>query len=643
MFLLNTIAGSSPAGPTDSSSQLLQAENKIQSLESLLKSIFMGGDPNSADIDSINQQLAQAREDECNILNIQGDSLEHDPSAYYNGIKNDELLIEQQIQELQTKLNQLEPNTDITQLTKELNKLTTYRKELEDSDNFWGGLTAAHKQFEVSMQKKDEFFGGYNKLTELEGLLSFLESGKNGNEFDIDPNTTGIQTAQNITNLNDKDEIRNQITKLKTDLLDEISSVKDETWFKSFLDSSGESLSKIDEGTQALQEKINNLNQVFISMASGDLKECNTGGVTYSSISAVEGQLLRSTSYLQDLINTGSFINQIKNITSADSDTQAGLIADAKKSLLSEQKKYSQIDQVTSAMYKTMELEGLLTNLNTATESMFKIDGVDNNDISAVTEVLKTAKENETKLREESGITPETAAETSLAFTKKMNELVSGRINELNMVEQYLTQASQVFYKMIETLGSSAPDSFYFEDPNLTAIRMEIKRVGDYKTEMSETEAYWNKIVSNNTTAKPVAGNQSPPAVTLASKPSSPPQPPAAVKSFAESSGKKISNLMEIFDMVDQGESVEELKSREASITQEIKSLTSKLKTLFGSPTASPSDKQKVLDTIGELKSTLSGIQQDMSHASLMGQIGNSVKETLSKESIYQNIYSSRF
>lgn len=654
MFLLNTIFGSSNTGPIDGFNKLFETENKVEELEALLKSIYMGGTLDDATIDAVKQQLAQAMGEEFSLLQTLGDTFEHDPSVRYNEIKSDEVLLEQKIKELQAKLDTLntapvisenddakaialvEREKEIAKVTEELNRLTSYKAELTNSDKFWSELTSSHKQFEVSMQRKDEFFngsktdgvssGGYNRLLELEGLLQYLEGGGNGSEYDTNKDMNGIQLVQNINNLNDKNEIRDKIIKLKTELLNEIPTIKNETWFKTFLDGSGDSLTKIDTEAQTLQKKINDLNKAFTSMIAGEVNEISIGGVLYKDISGIKDQISRTNSYLLDLDGSKSFINQIKNIASANDTNKA--IEDAKKSLLSELTKSSQAEQVTSAMYRTMELQGLLTNLNVDRKISSVISGVDNSNVDAVEEALNAAKENEARLREESGITTENTSAFSLTFARKMNELVGDRISDLQGFESYLTQANQTFYRMIRSLGYMSPDSYYFDNPNLVAVRMNLQRVEEYKKGMDEIEAYWVKIVKDNNEnpapSKPVADKTSETAKILTAR-----------------TEKKVSNFREIFDFVSDRDSVEYLESREASIKDEIEFQVSRLNALVNSSPTFTSDKQKAVDKIGELKSSLRNIIQQKSNATLMEQIGNSVKETLSKESIYHGIYSS--
>ena len=107
MFLLSTILGTSSNGPTDGFSQLFETENKIEGLEELLKNAYLGGSSDVNSIDTIKQQLAQARQEESSFLSTFGDSLEHDPSVRYDEIKSDELAAEQRVTELQTSLEKL--------------------------------------------------------------------------------------------------------------------------------------------------------------------------------------------------------------------------------------------------------------------------------------------------------------------------------------------------------------------------------------------------------------------------------------------------------------------------------------------------------------------------------------------------------
>lgn len=657
MFLLNTIPGTPPTGPTDGPSKLFETENKVESLEMLLRSIYLNEpydydlkteelEPNpyvdNTDIDAIRQVLSETRNEEYNLLNTTGDTLEHDPSVRYNEVKSDEALVEQKIKELQARLDALNTespneseNAEIAKINEELERLTEYKGELSSSDKFWSDVTSSHKIFEVSMQRKEQFFngvsasgetsGGYNKLLELNGLLTFLESGKDGNNYDIDLKTEGIQKPQGITNLNDRNEIRNQILKLRTELLSQIPVIKDENWFKTFLGESENTLGKIDEEAIALQKKTDDLNQAFISLISGEVTEVTIGDIKYSSVAEVTNQLLNTNSYMQDLTATKEFLNQINKIASTNDSAPA--VTDATKNLLLQQDQSLKIEQATLAMYRTLELQGLLTNLMVGRVPTFSVDGVAM-DIDSISTALNQVKEHEVRLREEAGIEENKISELNLSFARKMHQMVDNRINDLNLTEKYLGEIGQIFYGMVRSLGYMVPDSYYLEDPNLIAVKMERQRVEEYKNGIAETEAYWNKITDDSK-------NQE-------EKPTTQPAAKNIAKTLTQDNERKVSNLREIFDFVSERESVENLKSREEEIKQEIEYQINKLNALVNNSPNFRFDKQKLLDEIDGLKSRLSGILQQKSHANLMEQIGNAVKETLSKESIYQGIYSSR-
>ncbi len=297
-----------------------------------------------------------------------------------------------------------------------------------------------------------------------------------------------------------------------------------------------------------------------------------------------------------------------------------------------EQEQYSKAAQITSAMYRTMELQELLTNLYVGRQSLFSVDGVDNNNLDAVTEALNVAKRNEALLRNATGMLAEGSL-VSMSFAKKMNELVSNRITLLQGVEKYLTQSSQQFYNMIQSAYPIAPSSFYFEDPNLVAVRIELQRLEDYKKGIDENEAYWNKIAGNNQTVDNSNETSTPkPAVNNTSE---------AIKMLAAGTDMKISNLKDIFDFVSERDSVENLESREASIKQEIKSQLGRLDSLISNSPTFSTDRQRGSDKVAELMAMLNSVIQEKSRSSLMEQIGNSIKEAISTQSTYQGIYSS--
>jgi len=659
MFLFSIVPiGLRGALGDESNDEVHKLENQIKQLEGFYTSKLLGYDFDAdlsapgiqklqiegldlSNMDAVNNELEKERNQEIDLIQKIGFTLDEDPNnrlleiqakirvagqrlENLNGLKNALSLGNanpntagiQVVSGLNTPLN---PNgsKDINVVMEQIKVTEAYEKMLNDAKDFWNKILDA---------QNNNGSGGYNRLLEFEGLLKHLENGGNGNQYDIDQNASGIQLMQGVTNLNDKNEIKDKIVKLKTELLDKVPAIKNDAWFKSFINGSGDSLAKMDGETQTLQKKIDDLNQAFISIISGELSEVNIGGVLYKDISGIKDQIFKTTSYMQDLSSYKSFLNQIKSTSSSDIDKT---VEDAKKNILLEAEKSSQAEKVTSAMYRTMELEGLLTSLNTARQASYSVDGVDNSDADAVSQALDEAKTNETRLREESGLTSQSDSLFNLTFARKMNELVGGRINDLQSVEQYLTQVSQKFYSITKSLGSAAPGSFSFEDPTLVAVRMELQRVEEYKKGTDEIQAYWNKIIgdSNKQTETP----QTKPKTTTTQD---------IAKTLAASNERKISSLKEIFDFLSDSNSVESLQSREVSIRQEIESQIKKLNGLINSSPTFTSDKQKTFDMIGELRSVLSSIIQQKSYSRLMGQIGNSVKETLSRELINQGIYS---
>ncbi len=665
MFVLDIISGIPPTGPNDGLNELFGTENKIVSLESLLRSIYLKEsydyDPNAdglqpypgldnSDIDVIRQALSEAREEESTLLDTVGDTLTRDPSVRYGEIKNEELMLDQQIAETQATVNSLNEasnsqdingansnENEIGFYTDELNRLTSYREELQGSDKFWSELTSSHEEFEISMQRKDEFFngistngqtdGGYNRILGLEGLLGYLESGKNGNGYDVDPDTDGIQTIQGITNLNNKNEIREQIARLQVELLNEIPAVKNETWFKTFLNGTEGTIGKIDEEAQALEAKTNSLNQAFISMVSGELSEVTIGDVKYSSVDAVRNQILRTNSYLQDLNAEKDFLNQINNIASADDPDS--LIDDASENLFLNQSQFLKVKNATFAMYRTMELQGLLTNLTIGKSPSYSIPGVSNN-IILITAALAKAEKNETTLMEEAGITPESTALLHLEFTKKMNAMVSNKISDLQKAEQFLVKTSQMVHMRIQSTGYLAPNSLLAEDPNLQVVRFLLKKIQTYKNQVNESEAYWNKVVDDsrqaalNNTSDDTSNNSS-----------------GTIQTIIARTGKNIKTLKGVFDFMSSRDTVENLESQEAIIKDEIAYQIRKLNSLSRSSPTFQADKQRILSEISNLEGSLSQIVQEKSRSTFMDQITASVKDTLSRESTYKKFYTS--
>lgn len=543
MFVLNTISGNSNTGPADALNNSFITENKITSLESLLKSLYLNDSDlnkeglqlstnlDNTSIDAIKQQIALAREEESNILSMLGDPLENDLLVRYNEIKNGLLSAEQGI-----------------------------------------------KEYEESIQRKNDFFAA-------------------------------------ISSLGDNNLTAEQKLKIRTELLDKIPAIKNEAWFKIFLEDAEKSISKINEDTQSLQKQLDELNQTFISILAGDSDKSNQD---------IKDQILKAINSLSSLNNEKNFLNQIKNIASADSDSESKVLDDAKKGIASDLQKSLQTEQVFAAMYKRMELQALETVLMVRGEPTYKIPGVENN-LEAITEALNAAKADEAKLRDQSGITLESNAAVNLTFAKKMNEIVDRRITDLKDAEQFLIEANQIFYKMLKAAGYPAPDSFYYEDPNLITTKLDLQKVEEYKKGMEQLEAYWNQVMIDNKLINTLqlANNTSP-----------------SIKAIVKGTEKKVIDLKAIFDFMSDRESVESLESRESSVKYEIETEIKKLASLISNSPTYITDRKHILDKVAGLKASLSSIIQQKSYSKLMSQIEGSVKESLSKESIFQSIYS---
>lgn len=674
MFLLNTIAGTSSSGPDDAFSLLFQTESKIESLETLLRSFYLREqfdynpetaelDPypelNNSDVDAIKQALTEAREEEQNLLSILGDTLERDPSVRYQEVQSEELEIGQKIAEVQSTLDTLNANTeidnqnDIQFYMDELNRLTAYKSELNVSDDFWSQLMAEHLDFEVSMQKKDQFFnggpgetsGGYNTLMQYEGLLGFLESGKNGNEYDINPEMDGIQKPQGLLDLNNKSEIREKILVLQKQLINQIPEIKDESWFQTFLEDNESTLAENAAEIIATQRKVNSLNYAFTKMAAGEQSEVTIAGVTYVGIDQVKNQILNSNSYLQDLNLSQEFLNQVKVI--ASSDDPSSLTAGVTEKLTDEYNNLSKVDSAMSAMYKTLELQGLLTNLTVRKGASYSVEGV-SYDVVSVTAALMESKENQKALMDAAGISPESVSLVNLMFTNKMEQMVNDRIANLQVTEKFLDDLSKSFYQRLMSLGYDVPYSFYYQDPNLTVIRAELKDVQTYKGVMDQDQAYWSALLEEQRRHEAEVASTSTPTVLLK---------PLAAKCSTSSTSKPSGTLNEVItrnetgiddltgtsDFMSGRESIDSLKDRQKSVKEELEYEISNLKNLNPRSTTFLADKDRIMGRIAELEMSVNSILQEISRTSMMDNVASSLEESLSRQSLYQKMYIGEF
>ena len=116
MFLLDIISGNLNNGQIDASGKLFDTENKISSLEALLKSIYVNdsdlnkeglqisSDLSTVQIDMIKQQIAFAKEKESTLLSALGDFVDPALLMRYNEIKSELLSAEQGVKEFEASM-----------------------------------------------------------------------------------------------------------------------------------------------------------------------------------------------------------------------------------------------------------------------------------------------------------------------------------------------------------------------------------------------------------------------------------------------------------------------------------------------------------------------------------------------------------
>ncbi len=1066
MFLFDITLGNSANGPTDGFNQLFEAEGKVESLESLLRSLYMKEDydfdPNTegnqanpyvdnTNLEAVKQELSVAREAELNILYTQGDSLDHDPSARLNEIRTSEITAEQQIQELQLKLDELMasiqnvsmepqeegteitplPNEEVLQLQDQLTRMTSYRNELSSSDKFWDSLVNIHKEYQSNVYKENFFNGqaidgesqgGYNTLTAFEDMLYQIQSGNTGINFSF--NSQSIQSFDNLfreiddgDSTNDQEQIRQKIVDLKKNVISSIPTIQNETWFKEFLQSNTATLNRIDETTLALQKQTEDLHNAFMAMVTGESSEITLGGVTYKSADEIKAQIINNTVYLQDLTSNKEFLSKISSIAALEGDAQGSLIVDSAysfdsdvenatklreeteakyrtielehiiendfdalkelnatlkqiestntgdasqvreqisklktdilnnlaeakdnpelKSLLqsaadefgvnndskqasqakldqlhdafismvkgditqvtvagvvyksvdqikeqilntttylqelnnnsdfsqqmkkiigstgddttelinntiaglqSESVTFQKLEQTTLAEYRTLELETLITqdfdkldalelalkggdgenldevrrdildvktalldnlleakenpelkplledaskrfdslslesqaqsnNLNALQfafismmaggsaivngtayqdpESLkaellktnsylmdinaekdfflqignilssddkdadaemlaelrtdissdfennqnladlasldyrsmelrgllttrmigripnYEVAGVDNQSVDDINNALKQVAEEEARLREQFNLQDENSTVNQI-FARIMDQMVDSRVTDLQNTQNYLEQSQNQFYEMARNLGYIAPQSFYFEDPNLVAVRLELNKVQDYQNQTNDLQTYWDKIIAESNQAtpaeapatvqiKPMALRSAPPPPSTETKPTesnttetstTQNNTPDAFKAITLTNQQNVIGLTQIFDLVSDRDSVESLKTRHEQIKEELEYLVNRLESLDKNSPGYQAERQKLMGSITDLQSALSGLVQQMGKSSLLENIGKSVKEAISQASIYQRIYS---
>ena len=629
MFLLNTISGNPDStGPTSSAS-IPGIEQKITELEKLLGNLFLNDyDPSTegyqpppeSEINTVKNELLQAREQERNILSNPEYFLNHDFSSILNDVKSSESTIETSIKELTKQIETLKAtvtgeNSDqpkeIKELQEELDRMTTYQKELSGSDTFWGTIIRQQDELKVNFYK-DDFLngtnntGGYNRLLELESTLKNYESGK-GTEADFQ-------------------KINEEITRLRTELISKIPNIKDTDYFKEIF--AAEPVQKFTQEQELVQKKVQEMEKALTELLSGSVTEIKIGETTYKDIDSLKAQLLKTNSYLQSLGETVSFYTRMESFANTPNPIKDADLEDAKNEVRLRAETSTKTDNYNAVKYQTMLLEAVKISVEMGIIPSFAPDDLNLDNSDSLDKEINTLKEKEAKLKGELGLTESSDANLRLSFETAMNNSLNLRIADLEKTKEILDEATRYFAELLKNSETPVPDSYYHKDPYLIYVTSEIERLQQYKQTRDDIQTYWEKIVGtdpNNNPDKPKPEDI---------------KDPKSLKSIQTNSRTTITNLRYLFDIISDRESLEMLEGEERRIIGEIEYELGKAKNDYKNhPLFSP-QKNPSLDKVTELRSSLRNVLQLKSHALFMSQLESSVKESISKESVMNTIYS---
>ena len=646
---MNTISPN--IGPDDSSSLLSSIQDKVGQLEDLLASVLLKTqydyDPDqeglqpypgidNGDLTSIQESLSLARKEQYDLTE-QMAPIDVDPLLRLDEIEESRLLTDKKISELQTQLEEVmgvnnnEPSEEevnnLETLQDELNRMLSYRNELKNSQTFWNDLVDYQKEYEAVMLKNSFFdgtsvdgqsTGGFNTLVQLEALLQHLESGNDGSQFD--------GTVEGLSNLNDKTEVRQKIAELQTELLGKIESVQNEEWYQDFLNNSQTNLTRVDTETTDLQKKLDELNKAFISMITGSTQEAKIGDQTYTSTQDLKEQIIRTSSYLEELNGQKSFFGDVLKISNADSDSVNSMVDESGQQILARVENYAKADELTSAQYTTMEWQALANAMSLGTSSNVSVS-LDSYSVESANKAYEEAKAHETYLREEYGLGSGYAAYANLALSQTINTMVDTRLSDLEEAQVYLREINQQFFNTIDSQSAyTAPYSFYYEDPNLYYVSTELERISEYKKTTEELADFWQDQVGEDRLYR-IEDEEEQGSTTENS----------TIQTIFKNTNKNVSNLKAIFDIITDGPSLEALQAEEEQVKQEIEYEMSRAKSAFNNHAMYTPNKNPALARVSELQSKLGSIMQLQQRSQMMSKIAASVKETLSKESLYKS------
>lgn len=454
------------------------------------------------------------------------------------------------------------------------------------------------------------------------------------------------------------DEVRESIVDVKTALLDNLLEAKENPELRTLFEDASKKFDSLSLESQAQTQNLSSLQYAFIAMMAGGSAVVN--GTAYQDPESLKNELLKTNSYLMDVNADRDFFLQIGNIlNSDDSDADAEMLAELRSDISSTFENNQNLEDLASLDYRSMELRGLLTTRMVGRVPNYEVAGVNNQSVDDINNALKQVTAEEALLREQFGLQSENSTINQM-FAHLMDQMVDSRVLDLQNTQSYLEQSQNQFYEMARNLGYMAPTSFYFEDPNLVAVRLELSRVQEYQNQTNELQTYWDKIITESNEAAPAETLPKVKITTQALR-SAPPPPatetkptesdttetsttqnntPDAFKAITLTNQQNVSGLTQIFDLVSDRDSVESLKTRHEQIRDELEYLINKLESLDKNSPAYQAERNKLMGSITDLQSALSGLVQQMGKSSLLENIGKSVKEAISQASIYQRIYS---